>query len=58
MKDGIEMSTREEKVLSATTTNNKSVNPIPEGYDSITPHLMVKNCIDAIEFYKKAFYIK
>lgn len=48
------MSTREENVLS-TTTNNKSLNSIPEGYDSITPHLMVKNCIDAIEFYKKVF---
>jgi PhnB protein len=47
------MSTREEHV-SSTTTNN-SVNPIPEGYDSITPHLMVKNCLDAIEFYKNVF---
>jgi PhnB protein len=46
------MSTREEHVSS--TTNN-SVNPIPEGYDSITPHLMVKNCVDAIEFYKNVF---
>jgi PhnB protein len=50
------MSTRElqrrENVLS---TTNKSVNPIPEGYGSITPHLMVKNCVDAIEFYKKVF---
>jgi hypothetical protein len=27
MKDGIEMSAREEEVLSTTTTNNKSVNP-------------------------------
>jgi PhnB protein len=40
---------------STTTTTNKSVNPILEGYDSVTPHLMVKNCIDAIEFYKKVF---
>jgi PhnB protein len=46
------MSTKEENVLSI---NNKSANPIPEGYDSITPHLMVKNCVNAIEFYKKVF---
>jgi PhnB protein len=46
------MSTREENVLS---TTNKSVNPIPEGYGSITPHLMVKDCVNAIEFYKKVF---
>ena len=31
------------------------VNAIPEGYNSITPHLVVNNGIDAIEFYKRAF---
>jgi PhnB protein len=46
------MSTKEEDILS---TNNKGVNPIPEGYDSVTPHLMVKNAVNAIEFYKKVF---
>jgi PhnB protein len=45
------MSTKEKNVLST----NKGANPIPEGYDSITPHLMVKNCVNAIEFYKKVF---
>jgi PhnB protein len=45
------MSTKEENALSTT----KGANPIPEGYDSITPHLMVKNCVNAIEFYKKVF---
>lgn len=32
-----------------------NVKAIPEGYHSITPFLVVKNCADAIEFYKKAF---
>ena len=32
-----------------------SVNPIPEGHHTITPHLVVKNGAQAIEFYKKAF---
>lgn len=32
-----------------------NVKAIPEGYHSITPFLVVKNCTDAIEFYKKAF---
>ena len=32
-----------------------SVKPIPEGYHSVTPHLMVNGGADAIEFYKKAF---
>jgi uncharacterized glyoxalase superfamily protein PhnB len=31
------------------------VNPIPEGYETVTPFLCVKGAIEAIEFYKKAF---
>ena len=29
--------------------------PIPEGYHSVTPYLIVKDAARAIEFYKKAF---
>ena len=32
-----------------------SVKPIPEGYHSITPYLIIKGAAEAIEFYKKAF---
>ena len=32
-----------------------SVKPIPEGYHSVTPYLIVRGGGDAIEFYKKAF---
>jgi PhnB protein len=31
------------------------VKPIPEGYHSVTPYLIVKDAAQAIEFYKKAF---
>jgi PhnB protein len=31
------------------------VKPIPEGYHSVTPYLIVHGGADAIEFYKKAF---
>lgn len=31
------------------------VNPIPEGFSTITPHMVIRNASDAIEFYKKAF---
>ena len=31
------------------------VSPIPEGYHSVTPYLVMKNAATAIEFYKKAF---
>ena len=31
------------------------VKPIPEGYHSITPYLVVDGAAEAIEFYKKAF---
>jgi len=32
-----------------------AVKPIPEGYHSVTPYLIIKGAADAIEFYKKAF---
>ncbi len=32
-----------------------TVKPIPEGFHTITPHLVVRNASEAIEFYKKAF---
>ncbi len=32
-----------------------SVKPIPEGFNSVTPHLVVKGAAQAIEFYKEAF---
>jgi PhnB protein len=31
------------------------VKPIPEGYHSVTPYLIVDGAADAIEYYKKAF---
>lgn len=34
------------------------VSPIPEGYHSITPYLIVKDATKAIDFYKKAFGAK
>lgn len=32
-----------------------AVKPIPEGYHSVTPYLIIKGAAAAIEFYKKAF---
>ena len=31
------------------------VSPIPEGYHSLTPYMIVDNAAEAIEFYRKAF---
>lgn len=31
------------------------VKPIPEGYHSVTPYLIIKGAADAIDYYKKAF---
>jgi PhnB protein len=31
------------------------IKPVPEGYHTITPHLVVKGASQAIEFYKQAF---
>jgi PhnB protein len=33
----------------------QSVNPIPEGMHTVTPHLVCAGAGDAIDFYKKAF---
>jgi PhnB protein len=35
-----------------------NVKPIPEGYHSVTPYLVVKGAAKAIDFYKKAFGAK
>jgi PhnB protein len=32
-----------------------AIKPIPEGYHSVTPYLIINGAADAIEFYKKAF---
>ncbi len=32
-----------------------SVNPIPEGFNGVTPYLGIKHAAEAIEFYKQAF---
>src|SRR4051812_40990479 len=34
---------------------SKQVNPNPQGFHTLTPHLTVRNADHAIEFYKKAF---
>ncbi|MDN5847609.1 MAG: hypothetical protein L0H53_15200 [Candidatus Nitrosocosmicus sp.] len=33
----------------------ENVSPIPKEYETITPHIFVKNSSSAIEFYKKVF---
>ena len=35
--------------------SQQSVQPIPEGFHSLTPHVVCKDAIKAIEFYKRAF---
>jgi len=34
---------------------SKNVKPIPDGYRSITPYLIIRNAKAAVAFYKKAF---
>lgn len=36
----------------------KKVSPIPAGYNTVTPYLIVEGALDAIAFYKKAFGAK
>jgi uncharacterized glyoxalase superfamily protein PhnB len=39
----------------AIATPEPAVSPIPEGYHTITPYLVVNGAADAIEFYTRAF---
>jgi PhnB protein len=34
---------------------SKASTPIPPGFHTVTPHLIIRNAAKAIEFYKKAF---
>jgi len=34
---------------------SNKVKPIPTGYHTVTPYMIIKHAADAIEFYKKAF---
>jgi PhnB protein len=36
----------------------KAVKPVPDGYYTVTPYLIVNGAASAIEFYKKAFAAK
>lgn len=40
------------------TKPTRKVGPIPKGYSSVTPYLIVADAARAIEFYKKAFDAK
>ncbi|MEX0704035.1 MAG: VOC family protein [Planctomycetales bacterium] len=33
----------------------KKVQPVPKGYHTVTPHLVLDECAKAIEFYRRAF---
>jgi PhnB protein len=35
-----------------------NVKPVPQGYHTITPHIVIRDAAKAIEFYKKAFGAK
>jgi PhnB protein len=39
----------------APTSSSQKVKPIPEGYHTATPYLIIKGAAKAIDFYKKAF---
>jgi PhnB protein len=39
-------------------TTMPTVKPIPDGYHSVQPYLIIRNAASAIDFYKKAFGAK
>ena len=46
------------KSKTAVKAKSKKVSPVPKGYNTVTPYLIVDNGASAIEFYKKAFGAK
>ena len=49
---------RPSKKAKAGPKSKKEVSPIPTGYRTVTPYLVVRKAAQAIEFYKKAFGAK
>jgi PhnB protein len=41
--------------MATRTAKTARVKPVPEGYHTATPYLVVRNAADAIEFYQRAF---
>src|SRR5438132_274498 len=41
--------------LNPSTEKNVMTKPIPDGFHTISPHIVVQDAARAIEFYKKAF---
>ena len=41
--------------MTVTASAARSARPVPEGYHTLTPGLVVHNAAEAIEFYKRAF---
>lgn len=52
------VSVTKKEMASVTKKAVKAVSPVPRGYHSITPYLMVSDAKKAIAFYKKAFDAK
>ena len=46
------------KKKTSSSKKSKAVDPIPKGFHTVTPYLVVNNGSVAIEFYKKAFGAK
>jgi PhnB protein len=53
-----EMRMRTARVRRAASKAPQRVKPVPEGYHTITPHMILDDCAGALEFYKKAFGAK
>jgi len=51
-------SSKKRKTANAKSRNTRKVKPIPAGYHSVTPYLIIDGAAAALDFYKKAFGAK
>lgn len=58
VKTGVKKAVKKAVVKKSPKKSSKKAMPIPKGYHSITPYLIVDHGMEAIEFYKKAFAAK
>lgn len=50
--------TKATKASKVKKTKKAKVSAVPKGYAAVSPYLIVSNCADSIEFYKKVFGAK
>src|SRR5579862_7916912 len=47
--------TAKKAITTSAKSSKRRIKPVPEGFTTVTPYLVVRGGVDALEFYKRAF---